>query len=201
MQCKHEEWNRGWRTRGKPPDPSNKSTLSFSIHVRRESRSSYCSPQTTQLASCTAWVLIYMIAYRLFRNSHSARRPRLAYTRISCTTCAARMLNRFNVFNPVPDTSHTSPSIVTMKAKKSLDPVISSCRQKLPMEDLNESERWWADRREILERAGYQLRARFQPDWKPSWVDKNCPVFECEDALTRSRTYVSAFRRLTLRGH
>jgi hypothetical protein len=201
MQCKHEGWNRGGRTRGKPPDPSNKSTLFFSIHVHRECRSGYCSLGTTQLASCTAWGLIYMSAYRLFRNSHSAMRPRLTYTRVSCTTCAARMLNLFNVFNPTPDTNQTSPSVVMMKSKKSLDPVISSCRQKLPMEDLNESELWWADRREILERAGYQLRARFQPDWKPSWVDKNCPVFECEDALTRSRIYVSAFRRLTLHGH
>jgi hypothetical protein len=31
-------------------------------------------------------------------------------------------------------------------------------------------EAWWVERQESLERAGYMLRPRFRPGWKPSWA-------------------------------
>ena len=36
--------------------------------------------------------------------------------------------------------------------------------------DLGESEKWWAERQEALERAGYLLRSRYRPGWQPSWT-------------------------------
>lgn len=30
-------------------------------------------------------------------------------------------------------------------------------------------EEWWVHRRDLLEKAGYRLRPRYQPGWKPSW--------------------------------
>jgi hypothetical protein len=35
---------------------------------------------------------------------------------------------------------------------------------------LGESEKWWAQRQEALERAGYMLRSRYRPGWQPSWI-------------------------------
>ncbi|KAI0294570.1 hypothetical protein BC826DRAFT_1011363 [Russula brevipes] len=34
---------------------------------------------------------------------------------------------------------------------------------------IDEVERWWVERQEALERAGYMLRPRYHPGWKPSW--------------------------------
>ena len=31
-------------------------------------------------------------------------------------------------------------------------------------------EAWWVERQELLEQAGYMLRPRFRPGWKPSWA-------------------------------
>ena len=36
--------------------------------------------------------------------------------------------------------------------------------------DLGGTEKWWAERQEALERAGYMLRSRYQPGWQPSWI-------------------------------
>ena len=36
--------------------------------------------------------------------------------------------------------------------------------------DLGEAEKWWAERQEALERAGYLLRSRYRPGWQPSWT-------------------------------
>ena len=30
-------------------------------------------------------------------------------------------------------------------------------------------ESWWIERQKALEQAGYMLRPRYHPDWKPSW--------------------------------
>ena len=35
---------------------------------------------------------------------------------------------------------------------------------------LNESEKWWRDRYNMLERRGYRLLPRYSPGWKPSWI-------------------------------
>ncbi len=34
--------------------------------------------------------------------------------------------------------------------------------------DINPIEAWWVERQEALERAGYMLRPRYRPGWKPS---------------------------------
>ncbi len=42
-------------------------------------------------------------------------------------------------------------------------------------------ETWWAERQEALEHAGYMLRSRYRPGWKPSWVGTNKDYFRTED--------------------
>jgi hypothetical protein len=44
-------------------------------------------------------------------------------------------------------------------------------------------EAWWVERQEALERAGYMLRPRYRPGWKPSWAGTNKEHFLCEDGL------------------
>lgn len=42
------------------------------------------------------------------------------------------------------------------------------------------NETWWVERQEALEQAGYMLRPRYRPGWKPSWAgtDKYHGSFE-----------------------
>ena len=47
--------------------------------------------------------------------------------------------------------------------------------------DLDETERWWVERQEALERAGYMLRPRFRPGWQPSWAGTDKPYYDFED--------------------
>ena len=42
-------------------------------------------------------------------------------------------------------------------------------------------ERWWVERQEALARAGYMLRSRYRPTWKPSWVGTNKFYLDFED--------------------
>jgi hypothetical protein len=46
-------------------------------------------------------------------------------------------------------------------------------------------ETWWAERQEALERAGYMLRTRYRPGWKPSWVGTNKVAFDSEDGQSQ----------------
>jgi hypothetical protein len=46
---------------------------------------------------------------------------------------------------------------------------------------LNELETWWAERQKALELAGYMLRPRYHPDWKPSWIGNKKHFLDCED--------------------
>ena len=39
----------------------------------------------------------------------------------------------------------------------------------IPLGGIDETETWWVERQEALERAGYMLRRRYRPGWKPSW--------------------------------
>jgi len=47
--------------------------------------------------------------------------------------------------------------------------------------DIDPVESWWVERQEALERAGYMLRPRYRPGWKPSWADTNEEYIDCED--------------------
>jgi hypothetical protein len=47
--------------------------------------------------------------------------------------------------------------------------------------DIDLVEAWWVERQEALERAGYMLRPRYHPGWKPSWAGTNKEYFRCED--------------------
>jgi hypothetical protein len=47
--------------------------------------------------------------------------------------------------------------------------------------DIDELERWWVNRQEALEQAGYLLRSRYRPGWKPSWTGTNKSFLDCED--------------------
>ena len=46
-------------------------------------------------------------------------------------------------------------------------------------------ETWWVERQEALEQAGYMLRPRYRPGWKPSWAgtDKYHGNFEDGQSL------------------
>ena len=47
---------------------------------------------------------------------------------------------------------------------------------------LREHEYYWRDRQPWLAEQGYMLRARYRPDWKPSWLGTKQPFFFCEDS-------------------
>ena len=44
-----------------------------------------------------------------------------------------------------------------------------------------ELEKWWVDRQVALEQAGYMLRSRYRPGWKPSWTGTKRFYLDCED--------------------
>ena len=46
---------------------------------------------------------------------------------------------------------------------------------------IGEHERWWVERQEALEQAGYMLRPRFRPGWQPSWTGTNKLFLDFED--------------------
>ena len=47
--------------------------------------------------------------------------------------------------------------------------------------DIDPVEAWWVERQEALERAGYMLRPRYRPGWKPSWAGTKKDYLRCED--------------------
>ena len=47
--------------------------------------------------------------------------------------------------------------------------------------EISGPETWWVERQEALERAGYMLRPRYRPGWKPSWLTTGKHYFESED--------------------
>jgi hypothetical protein len=47
--------------------------------------------------------------------------------------------------------------------------------------DIDPVEAWWVERQEALERAGYMLRPRYRPGWKPPWAGTNKDYFRYED--------------------
>jgi hypothetical protein len=47
--------------------------------------------------------------------------------------------------------------------------------------DIDPVETWWVERQEAFERAGYMLRPRYRPGWKPSWAGTNKEYSRCED--------------------
>jgi len=53
-------------------------------------------------------------------------------------------------------------------------------------EKISGPETWWANRQEALEHAGYMLRPRFRPGWRPSWVTTGKHYFNSEDGQTHS---------------
>ena len=40
---------------------------------------------------------------------------------------------------------------------------------------------WWVERQEALEKAGYMLRPRFRPGWRPSWTGTKKQYLDFED--------------------
>ena len=55
----------------------------------------------------------------------------------------------------------------------------------IPLGGIDEIEASWVGRQEALERAGYMLRPRYRPGWKPSWDGTNKLYFRCEDGQDR----------------
>jgi hypothetical protein len=50
---------------------------------------------------------------------------------------------------------------------------------------LTRHEKWWRDHYQLFERRGYRLRARFSPEWTPSWRTSGRTIEECEDAVVQ----------------
>lgn len=46
---------------------------------------------------------------------------------------------------------------------------------------INKNEKWWVERQEALEQAGYMLRPRLRPGWQPSWTGTNKQFLDFED--------------------
>jgi hypothetical protein len=49
------------------------------------------------------------------------------------------------------------------------------------MDELTPDEAFWRDHCQWLLDSGYTLRARYQPDWKPSWLGTSKFPLHCED--------------------
>ncbi|KAH9969267.1 hypothetical protein BGW80DRAFT_1177115 [Lactifluus volemus] len=49
---------------------------------------------------------------------------------------------------------------------------ISEAFDDRPKKNLTRHEIWWVERYQKLETAGYKLRPRYDPDWRPSWGNK-----------------------------
>ncbi|KAH8119827.1 kinase-like domain-containing protein [Phellopilus nigrolimitatus] len=58
------------------------------------------------------------------------------------------------------------------------------------------SERWWRDHYEFLLSRGYQLRPRYHPGWKPSWLETDIIPFACEDSHRRITQVVMDVKRV-----
>lgn len=52
--------------------------------------------------------------------------------------------------------------------------------------EISGPETWWVARQEALEHAGYMLRPRYRPGWKPSWVGTDKDAFDSEDGQSHS---------------
>ncbi|KAH9959175.1 kinase-like domain-containing protein, partial [Russula dissimulans] len=50
--------------------------------------------------------------------------------------------------------------------------------------DIGKNEKWWVERQEALERAGYLLRPRYRPGWEPSWTSTKKSYLDFEDGKT-----------------
>jgi|SRR6266404_307387 len=61
-----------------------------------------------------------------------------------------------------------------------------------------EIEKWWVERQEVLERAGYLLRSRYRPDWQPSWAGTNKFYLDVEDGQSIRVTINPLFLRLLI---
>ncbi|KAH9971406.1 kinase-like domain-containing protein [Lactifluus volemus] len=61
---------------------------------------------------------------------------------------------------------------------------------------LGEMETWWAERQEALELAGYMLRPRYHPNWKPSWIGTKKNFSNCEDGQSEYRRVVMDATRI-----
>ena len=51
----------------------------------------------------------------------------------------------------------------------------------IPLGGIDETETWWVERQEALERAGYMLRPRYRSGWKPSWEGTDKLYIRFED--------------------
>jgi hypothetical protein len=63
---------------------------------------------------------------------------------------------------------------------------------------LGEMETWWVERQKALELAGYMLRPRYRPDWKPSWIGTNKYFLNCEDGQPQKVSIYSCFKVIVL---
>jgi hypothetical protein len=75
---------------------------------------------------------------------------------------------------------------------------ISEAFDDRPKKNLTRHEIWWVERYQKLETAGYKLRPRYDPDWRPSWGNKKRwfgwirgekQWFDYEDGLIQSVGY------------
>ena len=61
---------------------------------------------------------------------------------------------------------------------------------------IDEFERWWVNRQVALEQAGYMLRSRYRPGWKPSWTGTKGFYLDYEDGQSVGVSDKSPFLHL-----
>ncbi|KAG6843061.1 hypothetical protein H0H87_008216, partial [Tephrocybe sp. NHM501043] len=60
--------------------------------------------------------------------------------------------------------------------------------------ELTQREVFWRKHRQFLKDQGYNLRGRYQPDWKPSWLSTSKPWMRCEDGIMSIGPLLDAVR-------
>jgi hypothetical protein len=141
------------------------------------SRGSSYAPQVhTESAICL--VLSCVIRpLSVFRPSRTRDATRCARTRVHRVShCERRgwyasyLVDVFNL------AAAFSPAVCSMRTPKTTQEIIDG--------NLTTREKFWRDQQPWLKEAGYMLRARYQPDWVPSWVGTNKFSLSCEDGIS-----------------
>ena len=79
--------------------------------------------------------------------------------------------------------SEHNPSLIQPMSRQALIDFFDNRALSSQPGDITRHERWWVDRQVALEKAGYMLRSRYRPGWKPSWADTKKHFLDCEDGL------------------
>src|SRR5712691_1526098 len=84
-----------------------------------------------------------------------------------------------NTSSPTISTDH--PLAPFLMSQQQVIDFLEENPRDIPLGGIDRVETWWVQRQEALEHAGYMLRPRYRPGWKPSWEGTDKLYFRCED--------------------